>query len=273
MRVTINLASKPFIELRPLYTRLRLAMALLVLLAIPLWLLLKSETRKAALANAKLLSAESHIRALENRQRSYQAMMRQPQNAAVLTQAAFLNQLFARKAFSWTAIMMDLETVLPGGVQVMNIDPVTDKAGNVTIRLRVSGQRERAVDMVRNLEHSHRFLQPRLASESMETNNSGQANFQPANSNANVSFDVLADYNPLEPPETPRKEGGATSDKAANQAENAAQSARQPANQVPANPSNTSKTPAPLKKKTPVTPSGAADNPGHRAGRPNGGMQ
>ena len=108
--------------------------------------------------------------------------MRQPQNAAVLTQAAFLNQLFAQKAFSWTAIMMDLETVLPAGVQVMNIDPDHDKSGNVTIRLRVNGQRDRAVELVRNLEHSRRFLQPRLASESLETTTTGnQINFQTAN--------------------------------------------------------------------------------------------
>jgi len=200
MRITLNLASKPFIELRPLYARLRLWMAMLLIAAVPLWLLLKVETRKAALANAKLQSVESSIQRLQNQQQSYQAMMRQPQNAAVLTQAQFLNQLFARKAFSWTAIMMDLETVLPGGVQVMNIDPATDKAGNVTIRLRVSGQRDRAVDLIRNLEHSRRFLQPRLASESLETNaNGNQANLQPANGTGNVNFDVLADYNPLQP--------------------------------------------------------------------------
>jgi type IV pilus assembly protein PilN len=205
MRITVNLASKPFIELRPLYARLRWWMAILVIAAIPLWLLLKAETRKATLANAKLQSVEAGIQRLQNQQQSYQAMMRQPQNAAVLTQAAFLNQLFARKAFSWTAIMMDLETVLPGGVQVMNIDPVTDKSGNVTIRLRVSGQRDRAVELVRNLEHSRRFLQPRLASESAETNNGSQANFQPASGPANVNFDVLADYNPLEPRDTPKK--------------------------------------------------------------------
>jgi type IV pilus assembly protein PilN len=200
MRITLNLASKPFIELRPLYARLRWWMAILLIAAIPLWLLLKVETRKAAIANARLQSVESGIQRLQNQQQSYQAMMRQPQNAAVLTQAQFLNQLFARKAFSWTAIMMDLETVLPAGVQVMNIDPATDKAGNVTIRLRVSGQRDRAVDLIRNLEHSRRFLQPRLASESLETNaNGSQANFQPANGAGNVNFDVLADYNPLQP--------------------------------------------------------------------------
>jgi len=204
MRITLNLASKPFIELRPLYARLRWLMAILLMAAIPLWFLLKSETRKAAMVNAKLQTVENNIQRLQGQQRSYQAMMRQPQNAAVLTQAAFLNQLFARKAFSWTAIMMDLETVLPAGVQVMNIDPATDKSGSVTIRLRVNGQRDRAVELVRNLEHSHRFLEPRLASESADTSNGNQGSFQPASTNGNVNFDILAGYNPLQPRESPR---------------------------------------------------------------------
>src|SRR5277367_859395 len=198
MRITLNLASKPFIELRPLYARLRWLMAILLLVAIPLWFLVRTEQRKAALANAKLQAVNDSILRLENQQRSYSALMRQPQNAAVLTQAAFLNQLFAEKAFSWTAVMMDLETVLPAGVQVMNIDPEIDKSGAVTIRLRVNGQRDRAVDLVRNLEHSRRFLQPRLASEALETTTTGnQANFQNANGPLNVNFDVLAEYNPL----------------------------------------------------------------------------
>jgi type IV pilus assembly protein PilN len=200
MRITLNLASKPFIELRPLYAQLRWCMAILLIAAIPIWLLLKTEQNKAAVANARLQTVETKIEGLQNQERNYQAMMRQPQNAAVLTQAAFLNQLFARKSFSWTAIMMDLETVLPGGVQVMNIDPETDKAGNVTIRLRINGQRDRAVELIRNLEHSRRFREPRLASESAETSSNGnQANFQPAAAPSNVNFDVLADYNPLKP--------------------------------------------------------------------------
>ena len=69
--------------------------------------------------------------------------MRQPQNAAVLAQAQFLNKLFLRKTFSWTAVMMDLETVLPSGVQVMNIDPVVAKDGQVTIRMRVTASATR----------------------------------------------------------------------------------------------------------------------------------
>jgi len=81
-------------------------------------------------------------------------------------------------------------------VQVLNLDPVISKDGKVTIRLRVSGAHERAVDLIRNLEHSHRFLSPRLADETAETNQNGQA-IQQVNSASNVNFDLLAEYNPL----------------------------------------------------------------------------
>ena len=39
----------------------------------------------------------------------------------------------------------------------------------MNIRLRVSGDRDRAVQLVRNLETSQRFLSPRLASEQAQT--------------------------------------------------------------------------------------------------------
>ena len=98
--------------------------------------------------------------------------MHQPQNMAVLERSQFLNALFAWKSFSWTAVMMDLEKVLPTGVQVTSIEPAITKEGDVNIRLRVSGDRERTVQLVRNLETSQRFLSPRLSSEQAQTQES-----------------------------------------------------------------------------------------------------
>ncbi len=65
--------------------------------------------------------------------------MPEPKDAAILKQSTFLNGLFQHKAFSWTATMTDLETVLPSGVQVMSIDPIVAPDGHVTIRLRLPG--------------------------------------------------------------------------------------------------------------------------------------
>ena len=95
--------------------------------------------------------------------------MQQPANAQLLDQAEALNQLFDEKAFSWTLAMEDLETVLPGGVQVTSIEPIRDKDGHITLHLRVVGPRDLADDLVRNLEHSRRFLLPRIVGENAES--------------------------------------------------------------------------------------------------------
>jgi type IV pilus assembly protein PilN len=123
--------------------------------------------------------------------------MRQPANAAVLKRAQFLNALFLKKSFSWTAVMMDLENVLPLGVQVTSIEPQINREGDVLIHLRVSGDRDRAVQLVRNLERSKRFRNPHINSESSETKQ-GNGLQQPApNAPWGVEFEILADYVPL----------------------------------------------------------------------------
>jgi type IV pilus assembly protein PilN len=82
---------------------------------------------------------------------------------------------------------------------VLNIDPVISKEGKVTIRLRVSGAHDRGVDLVRNLERSHRFLSPRLARETAESNQNGRP-IEQVSAASNVNFDLLAEYNPLPEP-------------------------------------------------------------------------
>jgi type IV pilus assembly protein PilN len=129
--------------------------------------------------------------------------MRQPANAQLLKQAAALNKLFDVKAFSWTLAMEDLETVLPGGVQVSTLEPIRDeKTSVITLHLRVIGPRDRAIDLVRNLEHSRRFLLPRIVGENaVETTGRPGEPLEPVSVSNRVNFDVLADYTPAAPGE------------------------------------------------------------------------
>ena len=93
--------------------------------------------------------------------------------------------------------MTDLETVLPTGVQVLSMDPIVTRGWARNIRLRVTGERERALDLVRNLEKSRHFVSPRLASETLATAPGSQANMQSMSTNNLVNFDILADFRPL----------------------------------------------------------------------------
>jgi type IV pilus assembly protein PilN len=207
MRITLNLASHPYVELRPLYQRLRIVSLLLVLTAAGLWWVSRGEQQKAAEAHARASTIDHAITQTQQERQRAEASMRQPQNAAVLTQAQFLNNLFLHKSFSWTAVMMDLEQVLPAGVQVLTIDPVVAKDGGVTIHMRVGGPREKAVELVRNLEHSRRFRTPRIVSETAQSQNQNgrPSTFESVSTGNGVVFDVLAEYNPLEPRETKRE--------------------------------------------------------------------
>lgn len=198
MRISVNLATRPYVELTPFFARLRLVMAALVLLAIGLAIAQHLEHRKLEDAQAQMDALRNRTIAAQREKLGNEARMRQPANAAVLERAHFLNVLFQRKSFSWTAVMMDLERVLPSGVQVTAIEPAVTTDGDVIIRLRVAGDRDRAVQLVRNLERSSRFLSPRLAAETTQTKEVA------ANAGANaipggVEFDIFANYNPLPP--------------------------------------------------------------------------
>jgi type IV pilus assembly protein PilN len=218
MRVTLNLASHPYVELRPLYQRLRVVALLLLVTGVAFWWVLRTQQQRAAEAHARASTVDAAITQTHNQRQQAEASMRQPQNAAVLAQAHFLNNLFLHKSFSWTAVMMDLEQVLPPGVQVLNIDPVVAKDGSVTIHMRVAGPRDKAVALVRNLEHSRRFLTPRIVGETAQGQNQNgrqNPNFEPASATDGVNFEVLAEYNPL--PKTDSQKSDATKTAAAAQ--------------------------------------------------------
>jgi len=201
MKITLNLATRPYADQGPAIKQLRIGMAALAVILAGLGFGLMHFHQSALRMAAQEEAVNQAIAKIRQEQLGYQAQMQQPANARVLQQAEFLNGLFDEKAFSWTAAMEDLERILPAGVQVTAIEPARGKDGRITLRLRVSGERERSVEMVRNMEHSRRFVSPRIAVENAE--NQVQGNLQTVRNAGpgKVSFDVLAEYNPATPEE------------------------------------------------------------------------
>jgi type IV pilus assembly protein PilN len=208
MRVTINLATRPFADIAPALKRLRIGMGILAVLAIALGLGLHAVHQKAEQARARERALDAQIARVTQERQGYQALMQRPDNAELLKQAAALNTLFEEKAFSWTLAMENLETVLPGGVQVVTLEPVRAKDGHITLHLRVDGPRDRSVELVRNLEHSRRFLDPRIVGEnSAESGGGPNQRLEPVSASNRFNFDVLAEYNPPSPEEAKRSVG------------------------------------------------------------------
>jgi type IV pilus assembly protein PilN len=200
VRVAINLASRPFADLAPALKNLRIAMGALALVAVCLGFGLHALHDKAEAARARAHSLDGKIAQIRQEHQQYQVMMQQPDNARTLQQAENLNQLFDEKSFSWTLAMEDLETVLPAGVQVTTLEP-TVKDGQISVRLRVVGPRDRDVGLVENLEHSRHFLLPRIVGETAESEGGTGPNqrAEPVSASNRVNFDMLADYTPGTP--------------------------------------------------------------------------
>ncbi len=223
MRLTINLATRPYVELDRIFRQLRIAIAALAVLAVGMMIWLHARTGQAREQARELQEIQARTATLQAERARNEAKLRQSGNAAVLQQVDFMNALFQRKSFSWTAVLMDLEDVLPAGVQVTSIDPQIASTGEVSIRMRVSGPREKAVQLVRNLEGSRRFLAPRIVGEAQQQQEKGTGvkvpdaylngpasasggavqgglNGVPAVAGVlPVDFDLIAGYNPLQP--------------------------------------------------------------------------
>ena len=197
MKITINLATRPFADFGPMIKRLRIAMVAFAVVSIGLGVGIHFLHSKAEAARGRQNALDGEIAKINNERQGYQSMMGQPDNHQVLDQAGNLNALFDQKAFSWTLAMEDLETVLPGGVQVTALEPIRDeKSARISLKLRVVGPRDKDVELVQNLEHSRHFLSPAIVGESTENSGGPGQALEPVSASNKMNFDLTAEYNP-----------------------------------------------------------------------------
>lgn len=231
MRINVNLASRPFADLGPVKYRLRIAMGVMVALSLLFGLGLHLLHHKAEEVRVRAQSVDRQLATIAQEREGYENLMREPGNAQLLSQVGVLNQLIDEKTFSWTLAMQDLETVLPAGVQVTTLEPIREKDGTITLRLRVVGPRDRAVDLVKSLERSKRFLFPRIVGEAAENAGGPGERLEPLSASNRFNFDLQAQFNPATADEL-KKTAETEAPKAEKQARAGAHQAalRKPAN-------------------------------------------
>lgn len=199
MKVTLNLATRPFTDLGPILHRLRIGMAVLAALSALSALGLHLRHDAAEQARHRAAKLDVQIARIEAERQSYQALMHAPDNQRLIAETGALNELIELKAFSWTLAVRNLETVLPAGVQVLTLEPQREKDGRITVHLLVGGPREKVEELVRALEHSERFRNPYIKGETAEqANNYGNAQqrLEPVTATSRFNFDIMADYVP-----------------------------------------------------------------------------
>jgi type IV pilus assembly protein PilN len=189
MRVDVNLASHPYEDIRRFWLRWGGAVAALCLLTIILLYLAAAGWMVARKDRVQIDKLEAQVASRDRERANAEALLNQPQNRSTRDRSQFLNDLFQRKAFSWTRVFEDLERVMPPQLHVVSIAPEMNNDNELELKLVVAGEsRERAIELVRKMEGSQRFRNTYISQERSQA--------QSQTPGDNVSFDISAVYVP-----------------------------------------------------------------------------
>lgn len=176
MRLNINLATKPYLDMR--HVLLQWGGAVVLLAMATFWMvgLAISSWHESRDVNAKIAAVRAEIAQLDQQRKQALDVLGRPQNADVVNNAKFLNMLIARKSFSWTRAFMQLEEIMPPRLHVVSIAPdLQPFDGTVLVKLTVAGtSRDAAVELVKRLEQSSSFRYARITEESLVTEKNSQ---------------------------------------------------------------------------------------------------
>jgi len=191
MQLNINLASQRYEDSRQFWTYWGTGIGLLALITALLVFLAMNGFVEGSRDRQQMAKLKTQLAEFDHERSQAEAMLSQPQNRTVRDQSRFLNELFARKAFSWTLAFEQLEQVMPAHLHVISIHPGMSADNNLELKLVVGGEtREQALDLVRKMESSKHFRQTRIDTEKFETGNGNIGN------NDRVQFDIDALYVP-----------------------------------------------------------------------------
>jgi type IV pilus assembly protein PilN len=185
MRLDINLASRPYEDAGQFWMRWGTALAAVGLFTLLLLTLTISGWFAARRDRNKVSDLRSKIAASDAMRRQAEEFLNRPENRATRDNSQFLNELIERKSFSWTRVLEDLEKVMPARVHLVSIHPELDDDNQLALNMTVAGDsRDKAIELARRMEDSHRFTQTYIETE------------HPDAASSSVQFNIKAIYVP-----------------------------------------------------------------------------
>ena len=189
MRIDINLSSQPYQDSRRFWTYWGTGLGLLAVVTGLLLYFTVTGFIRAGHDRQQIAKLKSDIAAYDQGRSQSEAILNQAQNRTMREQSRFLNELFQRKAFSWTRVFEDLERVMPAHLHVVSIHPDVVSDNDAEIKLTVGGaSRDQALDLIKKMENSKRFKQTRIESVKFADDQQRETDL--------VLFDIVTSYVP-----------------------------------------------------------------------------
>jgi hypothetical protein len=185
--IHLNLASRPYRDYRPVYSAvvvMSLLTAFLMLNNIDTYYRYIHETR-----NTRSRIAAVETQTLQERQRAeiVQRQMRNVDVSLLDAQTRFINAKLGERAFSWSALMDKLESILADDVRLISVTPTFDEDGTVNLSMQFeSKSADGLTTTINRMFEDPQFRDPFPGSET-------------ADATGHFSFTITADYLPRPP--------------------------------------------------------------------------
>jgi len=167
MRLDINLATHAYEDARQFWISWGTGVAVLGIVTVALLTMTILGWYNARLDRQKLNDLRAQIAERDRERADAEALLNRPENRAMRDKSQYLNELIARKAFSWTQAIEGLEKVMPPRVHLVSIQPQLNEDNQLAIKMLVAGDStERAIELVRRMEESKHFRDTHIESQS-----------------------------------------------------------------------------------------------------------
>jgi hypothetical protein len=214
MRLNINLASRKYEDVRQFFLRWRAILGLLAAVTLLLGAL-------AALSYSRSIKSGRHIKELEQQiaqlERERQRLIdeeNRPVNREVTDQKRFWNAQIARRKFSWTQLLNDLQRIMPARASLVSVQPEMKPDRRLMLELMIEADtRTNARELVERMEASKGFRSTWIKEERVPTTATAAARVgTPGGKFEGVRFLIESEYIPAvtvspQPPRPRTKEG------------------------------------------------------------------
>lgn len=163
----LNLASRPYRDYRPVYAvvvAMSLIAAFLMLNNVETYYRYTRETQST---RAKIATIEAQTQQERQREQSVQQRIKGLDLGRLGAQTKFVNAKLAERAFSWSTLLDELESVLADDVRLLSVAPRFD--GDGTISLSLEFLSKSADGMIKTINRMHadpQFRNPFPSSQS-----------------------------------------------------------------------------------------------------------
>jgi Tfp pilus assembly protein PilN len=192
MRLSINLASQKYEDVRQFYVRWSIAIAVSALLMLVLVGLAWRNFSNSSESGKRIKQLQAEIAELQKQRAEAEAISNLPENHDVTAQKNYWNRQINRRQLSWTQLFNDLQRIMPARAFLSSVVPEITKDNRLKLTLVVMGDtHENGLELQKKMEKSDRFRSPQITNELTQTQGRSEIPL--------YKFEIVTYYAPASP--------------------------------------------------------------------------